>query len=343
MPTHTHTHTHTHALTHVLLINHADVSVFIYFACVHTHICTYSYLYMYVCMCVYIRVYPWDVVCQFYVPALVYSGGRARLQTHCSQAPLSARVLLRGRATPRRRRRCSAQVVSVHLNPADPRLMMTAGNDYHARLWDVRCLSEGAPGNAGALAAGQVGAMAHPRVVNSAYFSPITGTKILTTCQDNRLRVYDNAALASGPPSRTIVHSHDFNRYLTPFRAEWCPQDLQESTFLVGRYISEAFDGAALHPVDIMDANSGQVIRQLIDMNLTTISPVNAWHPHQDVIVSGSSGSLYAWRPDGDTEQEEEAEATGAGGAPAPGLLPSSYDGFMLYDAFAPEQKKRRR
>jgi len=298
---------------------------------------------MYVCMCVYIRVYPWDVVCQFYVPALVYSGGRARLQTHCSQAPLSARVLLRGRATPRRRRRCSAQVVSVHLNPADPRLMMTAGNDYHARLWDVRCLSEGAPGNAGALAAGQVGAMAHPRVVNSAYFSPITGTKILTTCQDNRLRVYDNAALASGPPSRTIVHSHDFNRYLTPFRAEWCPQDLQESTFLVGRYISEAFDGAALHPVDIMDANSGQVIRQLIDMNLTTISPVNAWHPHQDVIVSGSSGSLYAWRPDGDTEQEEEAEATGAGGAPAPGLLPSSYDGFMLYDAFAPEQKKRRR
>lgn len=77
--------------------------------------------------------------------------------------------------------------------------------------------------------------------------------------QDNRLRVYDNAALASGPPSRTIVHSHDFNRYLTPFRAEWCPQDLQESTFLVGRYISEAFDGAALHPVDIMDANSGQV------------------------------------------------------------------------------------
>ena len=29
----------------------------------------------------------------------------------------------------------------------------------------------------------------HPRVVNAAYFSPITGNKVMTTCIDNRVRV----------------------------------------------------------------------------------------------------------------------------------------------------------
>lgn len=50
----------------------------------------------------------------------------------------------------------------------------------------------------------------HPRVVNSAFFSPVTGRKLLTTCQDNRLRVWDNVVM--GGEAREIVHSHDFNR-----------------------------------------------------------------------------------------------------------------------------------
>lgn len=34
----------------------------------------------------------------------------------------------------------------------------------------------------------ELAAMDHPKVVNSAYFSPVTGRKILTTCIDNRIR-----------------------------------------------------------------------------------------------------------------------------------------------------------
>ena len=33
------------------------------------------------------------------------------------------------------------------------------------------------------------------------------------------------------------------------------------------------------------------------DPNLTTISSINKMHPREDVIISGSSRSLYAWRP----------------------------------------------
>jgi DNA damage-binding protein 2 len=53
----------------------------------------------------------------------------------------------------------------------------------------------------------------------------------------------------------------------------------------------------ALHPVDIMDASTGRLLTQLVDANLATICPVNKPHPRLNVIVSGSSRSLYAWRP----------------------------------------------
>ena len=56
--------------------------------------------------------------------------------------------------------------------------------------------------------------LAHPKVVNSAYFSPVSGAKLMSTCIDNRLRVWDSWLGQREAPSREIVHSHDFNRCL---------------------------------------------------------------------------------------------------------------------------------
>jgi hypothetical protein len=64
------------------------------------------------------------------------------------------------------------------------------------------------------------------------------------------------------------------------------------------RYISEDLGGVALHPVDLMDAATGRLLGQLADPNLTTICPVNKPHPRLDLILSGSSRSLYAWAPE---------------------------------------------
>lgn len=36
-------------------------------------------------------------------------------------------------------------------------------------------------------------------------------------------------------PDREVVHSHDWNRYITPFRAEWDPKDEQERLMVIGR------------------------------------------------------------------------------------------------------------
>lgn len=77
--------------------------------------------------------------------------------------------------------------------------------------------------------------MQHPRVISLASFSPITGRRVVTTCADNRLRVWDDVAHVSDTPDRELVHSHDFNRYLTPFKAVWDPKDPTERTVVIGR------------------------------------------------------------------------------------------------------------
>ncbi|XP_024012133.1 protein DAMAGED DNA-BINDING 2 isoform X2 [Eutrema salsugineum] len=183
------------------------------------------------------------------------------------------------------RNKHGSKVVGLDCNPVQPELLLSCGNDHFARIWDMRKLQPGASLND----------LAHKRVVNSAYFSPSSGTKILTTSQDNRIRIWDSIFGNLDLPSREIVHSHDFNRHLTPFKAEWDPKDTSESLIVVGRYISENYNGAALHPIDFIDSSNGQLVAEVMDPNITTITPVNKLHPRDDVLASGSSRfeSLY--------------------------------------------------
>ncbi|KAK2969188.1 hypothetical protein RJ640_025901, partial [Escallonia rubra] len=179
------------------------------------------------------------------------------------------------------------KVVGLHCNPLQPDLLLSCGNDHFARIWDARKLEAGS----------SLRELPHKRVVNSAYFSPQSGSKILTTSQDNRIRVWDSIFGDLDLPSREIVHSQDFNRHLTPFRAEWDPKDPMESLVVIGRYISENYNGAALHPVDFIDISTGQLIAEVMDPNITTISPVNKLHPRDDLLATGSSRSIFIWKP----------------------------------------------
>ncbi|XP_016432567.1 protein DAMAGED DNA-BINDING 2 [Nicotiana tabacum] len=179
------------------------------------------------------------------------------------------------------------KVVGLNCNPLQPDLLLSCGNDHFARIWDMRRLEAGS----------SLYNLEHKRVVSSAYFSPQSGSKILTTSLDNRIRVWDSIFGNLDYPSREIVHSHDFNRYLTAFRAEWDPKDSSESLVVIGRYISENYDGAALHPIDFINISTGQLVAEVMDPNITTISPVNKLHPREDILASGSSRSLFIWRP----------------------------------------------
>nr|GLL42946.1 protein DAMAGED DNA-BINDING 2 isoform X1 [Ipomoea trifida] len=189
-----------------------------------------------------------------------------------------------------------SKVVGLHCNPFQPDILLSCGNDHFARIWDMRQLKAGS----------SLCSLPHKRVVNSAYFSPQSGSKILTTSQDNRICVWDSIFGNLDTPSREIVHSHDFNRHLTAFRAEWDPKDPSESLVVVGRYISENYNGTALHPIDFIDITTGQLVAEVMDPNITTISPVNKLHPRDDILASGSSRSLFIWRPAGESEPGQQ-------------------------------------
>ncbi|KAG0465230.1 hypothetical protein HPP92_019394 [Vanilla planifolia] len=186
-----------------------------------------------------------------------------------------------------------SKVVGLNCNPSQPDLLLSCGNDHFAYMWDIRQLESRS----------SLVNLAHERVVNSAYFSPQTGSKIPTTSQDNRIRVWDLIFGDLSQPSREIVHSHDFNRHLTPFFSS------RVGSKVIGRYISENYDGVALHPIDFIDTTTGRLVAEVIDTDLTTITPVNKLHPCDDILASGSSRSVLIWRPgskfDGEDQQLE--------------------------------------
>ncbi|VAH71963.1 DNA damage-binding protein 2-like [Triticum dicoccoides] len=189
-----------------------------------------------------------------------------------------------------------SKVTGLHCNPAQPEVLLSSGNDHFARIWDTRKLD---PKSA-------LASLAHGRVVNSGYFSPRSGNKIMTTCQDNRIRVWDYIFGNLESPSREIVHSHDFNRHLTPFKAEWDPKDYSETVAVIGRYISENYNGVALHPIDFIDTSTGKLLAEVMDPDITTISPVNKLHPQDDILATGSSRSIFIWKPKNDVDDPTE-------------------------------------
>ena len=70
-------------------------------------------------------------------------------------------------------------------------------------------------------------------------------------------------------------------------------QDYTETVAVVGRYISENYNGVALHPIDFIDTSSGKLLAEVMDPDITTISPVNKLHPQDDILATGSSRYNY--------------------------------------------------
>lgn len=215
----------------------------------------------------------------------------------------------------------SDKVTTIDVNVSQPNLIATASNDTTVRLWDARKF----------MPRQNLGSFTHGRVVCSAFFSPRTGSKLLTTSFDNRLRVWhdvhaiqgDANAYVDSQPDHTIIHSHDFHRHISPFKAAWDPNDWNEDSFLCGRFLGEAYKGMSssngnssnnaplnrtgdadgddeavlLRPVDIFSAKSGRVALSLVDPSLPLICTINRFCPKANAILTAASKGLYIWAP----------------------------------------------
>ncbi|XP_053318996.1 WD repeat-containing protein 76 isoform X2 [Spea bombifrons] len=128
----------------------------------------------------------------------------------------------------------------------------------------------------------------HTRSVASAYFSPGTGNRILTTCADDQIRVYDSSNLSTKAPLITSIrHNNNTGRWLSRFRAIWDPK--LESCFVTGSM-------ARPREIEVYH-ESGNLLHSFRDSeHLGSVCSINAVHPTRNVLVGGnSSGRLHVF------------------------------------------------
>merc|ERR1712062_227746 len=72
--------------------------------------------------------------------------------------------------------------------------------------------------------------------ISSAFFSPKTGSRVVTVAYDNKLRLYDTSedklTAKILKPYKSISHNNQTGRWLTTFKAEWHPN--RDDIFFVG-------------------------------------------------------------------------------------------------------------
>lgn len=210
------------------------------------------------------------------------------------------------------------KVTCIDINPRNADLFATASNDKKVCLWDARKF---APGH-------ELGSYQHGRVVSSAYFSPNTGARLLTTSLDNRLRIWNDIYGFTGDVNSRedaapveIVHSHDFHRYLNPFRATWDPKDWQDDLFVCGRFLGDAYyengnengEPLLLHPIDMFSAKAGSLVHSLVDPATTLICTTNKFSPVCDMILTTASANVILWSKHENDEQEGKNFSRGGG------------------------------
>ncbi|XP_071378582.1 WD repeat-containing protein 76 isoform X2 [Centroberyx affinis] len=128
----------------------------------------------------------------------------------------------------------------------------------------------------------------HSLSISSAYFSPSTGNRVLTSCMDNKIRIYDTSAMTTTAPLLTSIrHDMHTGRWLTKLSAVWDPK--QEDCFVVGS-MERPRRVQVFH-------ESGQLQHAFRDDDhLSTVLSVTAFHPTRNALLGGNaSGRLHVF------------------------------------------------
>ncbi|ROJ33191.1 WD repeat-containing protein 76 [Anabarilius grahami] len=149
---------------------------------------------------------------------------------------------------------------SVHVHPVQQHYFVVAESSF-VNIYDLRHLKRG---NNQAVCE----LNGHSRSVSSAFFSPLTGNRVLTTCMDN-----------------TIRHNMHTGRWLSKLSAVWDPK--HQECFVIGS-MDKPRRIQVYH-------ESGRLLHTFRDMDhLTTVCSITAFHPSRNTLLGGnSSGRLH--------------------------------------------------
>ncbi|NWU07320.1 WDR76 protein, partial [Cephalopterus ornatus] len=169
---------------------------------------------------------------------------------------------------------------TVHVHPVNKQYFLAAGL-VDVCIFDVRYLKPKGNQPVSSLSG-------HTKSVASAYFSPATGSRVVTVCADDKLRVYDTTSLSSTIRALSSTrHNCNTGRWLTRFRAVWDPK--QEHCFLVGSM-------AQPRQINVFQ-DTGKLLHSFCNLDcLTSVCSINVVHPSRNILVGGnSSGRLHVF------------------------------------------------
>ncbi|NXV48306.1 WDR76 protein, partial [Uria aalge] len=151
---------------------------------------------------------------------------------------------------------------TVHVHPVNKQYFIAAGS-ADVCIYDVRYLKSNGNKPVSSL-------KGHTRSVASAYFSPVTGNRVVTVCADDKLR-----------------HNCNTGRWLTRFRAIWDPK--QEDCFVVGSM-------ARPRQIQVFQ-DTGKLLHSFYNIDcLSSVCSINVVHPTKNILVGGnSSGRLHVF------------------------------------------------
>ncbi|KAM6202483.1 WD repeat-containing protein 76 [Rhynchocyon petersi] len=177
--------------------------------------------------------------------------------------------------------KCSLEKIrTIHVHPVHRQYFVIAGlRDVH--IYDARNLARSS-------IRPLISLTEHTKSVASAYFSPATGNRVVTTCADSHVRIFDSSCMSSQFPLLTAIrHNTNSGRWLTRFRAVWDPK--QEDCIIVG---SMAYP----RRVEIFHETGEHLHSLLHEEYLASVCSINAMHPTRFILAGGnSSGKIYVF------------------------------------------------
>eukprot|EP01138_Halocafeteria_seosinensis_P003520 gb/GECG01003598.1/.p1 GENE.gb/GECG01003598.1/~~gb/GECG01003598.1/.p1 ORF type:complete len:570 (+),score=91.60 gb/GECG01003598.1/:1-1710(+) len=173
---------------------------------------------------------------------------------------------------------------SVSVDPKGS-YVLTAGHDQTAKLWDIRMVLP----SSNKKKVEPFATLNHTGGVTSAFYSP-SGNKCVSTCNDDRIRIFDMDAIKKGSyvdASVSIRHNNHTGRWLSNFRTIWDPHG--DDIVVVGAMGSRA--------VEAYYAGNGKRLAARTNPDrLTAVPTLNAVHPTLPLVASATaSGRLHLW------------------------------------------------
>ncbi|NXR65481.1 WDR76 protein, partial [Rhadina sibilatrix] len=168
---------------------------------------------------------------------------------------------------------------TVHVHPLNRQYFLAAGS-VDVCVFDVRCLKAKGNQPLSSLAG-------HTKSVASAYFSPLTGSRVVTVCADDKLRRFKMLDSRAGLFLFPCRHNNNTGRWLSRFRAVWDPK--QEHCFLVGSM-------AQPRQIQVFQ-DTGHLLHSFCNTDcLSSVCSINVVHPSQNILVGGNaSGRLHVF------------------------------------------------